>query len=29
MAQILTGRAESKRPRKGLFSPLLAKLSKR
>jgi pilus assembly protein CpaE len=29
MAQILTGRAESKRPRKGLLSPLLAKLSKR
>jgi pilus assembly protein CpaE len=29
MAQILTGRAESKRPRKGLLSPLLAKFSKR
>jgi pilus assembly protein CpaE len=29
IAQILTGRAESKRPRKGLLSPLLAKLSKR
>jgi pilus assembly protein CpaE len=29
MAQILTGRAESKRQRRGLLSPLLAKLSKR
>jgi pilus assembly protein CpaE len=29
IAQILTGRAETKRPRKGLLSPLLAKLSKR
>jgi pilus assembly protein CpaE len=29
IAQILTGRTESKRPRKGLLSPLLAKLSKR
>jgi len=29
IAQILTGRTESKRPRKGLLSPLLAKFSKR
>jgi pilus assembly protein CpaE len=29
MGQILTGRAETKRPRKGLLSPLLAKFSKR
>jgi pilus assembly protein CpaE len=29
IAQVLTGRTESKRPRKGLLSPLLAKLSKR
>ncbi len=29
MAQALTGRAESKRPRSGLLSPLLSKLMKR
>jgi len=29
LAQVLTGRAEAKRTRGGLFSPLLAKLMKR
>jgi hypothetical protein len=29
MAQVLTGRAEAKRPRGGMLSPLLAKFMKR